>query len=75
MSDHSEISSLDDCKMSVDAQNHQATLSLQSSYVAAEPYNRFELGFNQPMVSFLQKNSPFDVIVFQFFWTYIHYVY
>lgn len=50
MSDHSEISSLDDCKMSVDAQNHQATLSLQSSYVAAEPYNRFELGFNQPMV-------------------------
>ncbi|KAL5067542.1 hypothetical protein RYX36_018429 [Vicia faba] len=40
----------DDCKMSLDAQNHQATLSLQSSYAVAEPYNRFELGFNQPMI-------------------------
>lgn len=39
----------DDCKMSVDTPNHQATLSLQSSF-AAEPLNRFELGFNQPMI-------------------------
>ncbi|WJX11389.1 hypothetical protein P8452_02008 [Trifolium repens] len=39
----------DDCKMSLDAQNHQATLSLQSSF-SAEPHNRFELGFNQPMI-------------------------
>ncbi|KAK7345216.1 hypothetical protein VNO77_15797 [Canavalia gladiata] len=38
----------DDCKMSSDAQNPQATLSLQSSL--AEPHNRFELGFNQPVI-------------------------
>ncbi|XP_061350424.1 nuclear transcription factor Y subunit A-10-like [Gastrolobium bilobum] len=37
----------DDCKMSGDAQKTQA-LSLQSSL--AEPHNRFELGFNQPMI-------------------------
>ncbi|RZC25764.1 nuclear transcription factor Y subunit A-10-like isoform X2 [Glycine soja] len=38
----------DDCKMSGDAQNPQATLSLQSSL--AEPHNRFEIGVNQPMI-------------------------
>ncbi|KAL2327340.1 hypothetical protein Fmac_020767 [Flemingia macrophylla] len=38
----------DDCKMSGDVQNPQATLSLQSSL--AEPHNRFEIGFNQPMI-------------------------
>ncbi|KAG5126478.1 hypothetical protein JHK82_027313 [Glycine max] len=38
----------DDCKMSGDAENPQATLSLQSSL--AEPHNRFEIGFNQPMI-------------------------
>lgn len=57
MSDHSDISSLDDCKMPGDAQNIQATLSLQSSLVVAEPRNRFELGFNQPMVKLLMKQS------------------
>lgn len=46
-----DISCLDDCKMSGgDAQNHQATLSLQSSFSVAEPRNHFELGFNQPMI-------------------------
>jgi len=43
--------------MSVDTPNHQATLSLQSSF-AAEPLNRFELGFNQPMVNLLNKTIP-----------------
>ncbi|XP_020206664.1 nuclear transcription factor Y subunit A-10 [Cajanus cajan] len=38
----------DDSKMSGDAQNPQATLSLQSPL--AEPHNRFEIGFNQPMI-------------------------
>ncbi|XP_012570383.3 nuclear transcription factor Y subunit A-10 [Cicer arietinum] len=40
----------DDCKMLGDAQNHQATLSLQSSFAVTEPHNRFELGFNQSMI-------------------------
>jgi len=39
--------------MSGDAQNPQATLSLQSSL--AEPHNRFEIGVNQPMVKLLTK--------------------
>nr|BAG50060.1 transcription factor CCAAT [Lotus japonicus] len=40
----------DDCKMSGEAQNLEATLSLQPSVTVAEPRNRFELGFNQPMI-------------------------
>ncbi|KAK7392709.1 hypothetical protein VNO78_21155 [Psophocarpus tetragonolobus] len=39
----------DDCKMSGDSQIPQPTLLLQSPSLA-EPQNRFEIGFNQPMI-------------------------